>query len=226
MHTDGANVATTAEAAAGAAVYSRFVLAVYDLEVLGFELPVIFKCPARKVLALYDQHVSDTHLDVGVGTGYFLDRCRFPVEKPEIHLIDLNPNCLEKTSRRIRRYGPVTHRCDVLEPIREPLPRFGSIGVTHLLHCLPGTMLDKEKVFRNLKPFLREGGVLFGVTVLGRGVDHAGALYRVTNRLYNRKSIFSNLQDGAADLDTILARNFPKRFVTTVGALAFFTAHA
>ncbi len=226
MHTDGTSVATSAEAAAGAAVYSRLLLAVYDLEVLGFELPVIFKCPARKVLALYDAHVSDTHLDVGVGTGYFLDRCRFPVAKPEIHLMDLNPNCLERTSRRIRRYGPVTHRCDVLEPIRESLPRFGSIGVSNLLHCLPGTMLDKEKVFRNLKPLLRGGGVLFGVTVLGKGVDEAGALYRVANRLYNRKAIFCNLQDGAADLDTILARNFAKHSVTTVGTLAFFTGHA
>jgi hypothetical protein len=58
------------------------------------------------------------HLDVGVGTGYFLDRCTFPVAAPEVHLMDLNPNCLEKTARRIRRYRPVTHRCNVLDPIR------------------------------------------------------------------------------------------------------------
>jgi SAM-dependent methyltransferase len=218
--------APAADAAAGAAIYSRFVLALYDLEVLGFELPVIFRCPARKIVDLYDEHASGTHLDVGVGTGYFLDRCRFRVERPEIHLADLNPNCLERTSRRIARYAPVAHLVNVLEPIREPLPRFGSIGLSNLLHCLPGNMAAKARVFRNLKPLLGEDGVLFGVTVLGRGVDHVGALYRVANRAYNRRAIFSNLEDGAEDLDRALAETFAHRSVSVVGAMAFFTARA
>src|SRR5512138_393349 len=103
----GRSVPTSKEAAAGAAVYSRFVLAVYDLEVLGLELPVVFGCSARRIVALYDRNVSDVHLDVGVGTGYFLDRCTFPVAHPELHILDLNPNCLARTARRIRRYAPV-----------------------------------------------------------------------------------------------------------------------
>jgi hypothetical protein len=226
MSIERASVATPADLAASVAVYSGFVLAVYDLEVLGFELPVVFKCPSRRILELYDRHASDTHLDVGVGTGYFLDRCRFPVERPEIHLLDLNPNCLERTSRRIRRYRPVAHLANVLEPIRETLPRFGSIGASNLLHCVPGTMRDKAQIFRNLKPLLREGGVLFGATVLGRGVDGVGALYRATNRLYNRKKVFSNLDDGAEDLERALATSFASHSVTVVGAMAIFTAQA
>ena len=58
------------------------------------------------------------------------------------------------------------------------------------------------------EPFLREGGTFFGVTVLGEGVEGTGALYRWTNRLYNRQSIFCNLHDNAADLERILAANF------------------
>ena len=115
-------VPATQEAAAGAAVYSKALLAIYDLEVLGFELPVIFKCPARRIVAHYERHLSDRHLDVGVGTGYFLDRARFPVATPEVHLLDLNANCLARTSDRIRRYRPVAHRADVLAPIAAPLP--------------------------------------------------------------------------------------------------------
>jgi hypothetical protein len=224
MQVERASVPVTEGAAAGAAVYSSFVLAIYDLEVLGLELPVVFGCSSRRILELYDRHVSDTHLDVGVGTGYFLDRCRFPVERPEIHLLDLNPNCLERTARRIRRYGPVAHLANVLEPIEKPLPRFGSIGVSNLLHCLPGTMADKAQVFRNLRPLLREGGALFGATVLGRGVDEAGVLYRSVNRLYNRKKIFSNLEDGAEDLERALAATFASHRVTVAGAMAIFTA--
>jgi SAM-dependent methyltransferase len=225
MPTDGGPT-TAPDTAAGAAIYSRFVLAFYDLEVLHLELPFVFGCRARAILDLYDRNVSGTHLDVGVGTGYFLDRCRFPVERPEIHLMDLNANSLGWTARRIRRYAPVAHRCDVLAPVREPLPRFGSIGLSNLLHCLPGTMGEKQAVFRNLAPFLREDGVLFGVTVLGQGVDGAGALYRGLNRLYNRKRIFCNLADSAAALDEALAASFARHCVWTVGAMAFFTASA
>jgi hypothetical protein len=221
--TVSSTAAISPEAAAGAAVYSRLVLAVYDLEVLKLELPVVFKCSAHEIVRLYDEHVSNRHLDVGVGTGYFLDRCRFPVARPEVHLLDLNPNCLEVTARRIARYAPISHLCNVLEPIALRLPRFGSIAASNFLHCLPGTMLDKEVVFRNLTPFLRDDGVLFGVTVLGEGVDDIGALYRYVNRVYNRKAIFSNLKDNAADLERILRRHFSDVSVRVVGSLAFFT---
>jgi SAM-dependent methyltransferase len=214
-------VPASKEAAAGAAVYSRFVLSVYDLEVLGLELPFVFKCPARRILDLYDEHVSGAHLDVGVGTGYFLDRCRFPVEHPAVHLLDLNPNSLRATAARIRRYAPVTHRWNVLEPIREDLPPFGSIAATNLLHCLPGSMSSKAIVFENLKPFLREGGVLFGATVLGRGVD-AGTLYRLANRAYNKRAIFCNLEDDAAGLEAALKRHFTTASVRVVGSVALF----
>jgi SAM-dependent methyltransferase len=222
----GDRIAASPEIAAGAAVYSKGLLAVYDLVVLGFELPVIFRCPARRTLELYDANVSDTHLDVGVGTGWFLDRCRFPVDRPQIHLADLNPNCLARTAQRIRRHGPVTHLWNAFEPLRDPVPRFGSIALSNFLHCLPGSMLDKEPVIRNLRPHLREGGVLFGATVLGRGVDQVGALYRATNRAYNRKAIFSNLEDDAAGLEAILARSFARSSVRIVGAMALFTARA
>ncbi len=226
MDSAAARLPTSPEVAAGAAVYSKALLAVYDLVVLGFELPVVFRCPARRTLELYDAHASDTHLDVGVGTGWFLDRCRFPVARPEIHLADLNPNCLERTSRRIRRDAPVSHVWNAFEPFADAVPRFGSIGISNFLHCLPGSMRDKERVIRNLRPLLRDGGVLFGATVLGRGVDGVGPLYRATNRAYNRKAIFSNLEDDAAGLDAILAGSFAAHAVTVAGAMALFTARA
>src|SRR5512138_1427171 len=203
----GRSVPTSKEAAAGAAVYSRFVLAVYDLEVLGLELPVVFGCSARRIRALYDANVSDRHLDVGVGTGYFLDRCTFPVPRPVVHLMDLNENCLATTSRRIARYAPVAHRWNVLDPPPPGLPRFRSIGASNFLHCLPGKMAAKEAVFRNLVPLLEPGGVFFGTTVLGKGVE-GGALYRWLNGVYNNAAIFSNRDDGPAELEQALRNAF------------------
>ena len=161
---------------------------------------------------------------MGVGTGYFLDKCNFPVENPTIHLMDLNSNTLRKTSKRIKRYEPVPHQCNVLETIQADLPLFDSISAINFLHCLPGTMLNKEMVIKNLKPFLREGGVFFGVTVLGQGVD-VGILYKIANSIYNKKSIFSNLNDNISDLEGILKNNFKEYSVQTVGSVAFFSGH-
>jgi len=212
------------EAAAGAAVYSNFLLSIYDLEVLMFELQYIFKCPLHKVMDFFNENVSGIHLDVGVGTGYFLDKCNFPVENPTIHLMDLNPNTLRTTSKESIDTKPVPHQCNVLEPIQADLPLFDSISAINFLHCLPGTMLDKELAIKNLKPFLREGGVLFGITVLGQGVD-VGTLYRIANSIYNKKSIFSNLSDNISDLEAILKNNFKEYSVQTVGSAAFFSGH-
>lgn len=215
-------VPASREAAAGAAVYSRALLAVYDLEVLGVELRFVFRCPARRMLALYDRHVSGRHLDVGVGTGWFLDRCRFPVDRPLLHLLDLNPNSLDATARRIARYQPVPHRWNVLEPPTFGLPEFDSIGACNFLHCLPGPLAAKEAVFANLLPYLNKGGVFFGTTVLGKGVEATGRLYRAANAVYNRKRIFDNLDDDAEGLERLLARNFGRHTLEVVGSVALF----
>jgi hypothetical protein len=213
-----------ADAAAGAAVYSKALLAVYDLEVLGIELRFVFGCPAQRMVALYDRHVSGRHLDVGVGTGYFLDKCRFPVERPVLHLMDLNPNSLQATARRVARYQPVPHLHNALEPIGERLPQFDSIGACNFLHCLPGPLEAKEPVFTHLLPHLNKGGVFFGTTVLGKGVESTGRLYRAANAVYNRKAIFSNLEDDAEGLDRLLARNFGRHTLEVVGSIALFAA--
>ena len=222
MNKSESSKAVSNEVAAGAAVYSNLLLSFYDIEVLMFELPYIFKCPLQDVKDFFNKNVSGAHLDVGVGTGYFLDKGKFPVDNPTVHLMDLNPNTLKKTSKRIMRYDPISHQCNVLEPIQADLPMFGSISVINFLHCLPGSMLTKEAAIKNLKPFLQDNGVFFGVTVLGQGVD-AGILYRMANSTYNKKSIFSNLQDNASDLEIILRNNFEKVSVHTVGSVAFFS---
>ena len=220
IHESARNISD--DAAAGAAVYSNFLLSFYDTEVLRFELPYIFKCPLRVIKDFFQKNVTGNHLDVGVGTGYFLDKCEFPVETPTVHLMDLNMNSLQKTSKRIKRYNPVSHQCDVLEPIQKVLPMFDSIGAMNFLHCLPGDMLSKQEVINNLVPFLNKGGVFFGVTILGEGVD-AGLLYRMANAIYNKKSIFCNSHDNLFDLESILRNSFEGVSVKVIGSVALFS---
>lgn len=211
-------------AAAGAAVYSAPVLAIYDLFVLGFSNTWAWRCPSRRILDFYNRHVSANHLDVGVGTGFYLDRCRYPEPKPAITLLDLNPNSLATAANRLQRYQPRTVQADVLEPLPLDSHRFDSIGLSYLLHCLPGSMPEKEVVFRHLQPWLNPGGVVFGATILGRGQRH-NPLARTLLRVYNRRGIFGNWQDDAAGLEQILQANFGEYTLDVVGCVALFAAH-
>src|SRR5262249_56455300 len=93
--------------------------------------------PPRHILALYDRAASANHLDAGVGTGYFLDRCRFPSPRPRLALLDLNPNPLQVAARRLARYRPEVYRANVLEPITIGTPPFGSVRMSCVPHCQP-----------------------------------------------------------------------------------------
>ena len=216
---------TEKQVEAGQAVYSKPMLAIYDWFVLGFSNRLIWRCPSKHILALYDRHVTANHLDVGVGTGYFLDRRRFPNDHPRLALMDLNPNCLEATSQRLTRYRPEIHRANVLEPIRLDVPRFDSIGLNYLLHCLPGTIRSKSAVIRHLKPLLNAGGVIFGSTLLSGGVHRSGAAKRLM-AFYNSKGIFTNDHDDLEGLRAALSDHLTAVKVEVVGCAALFSGRA
>src|SRR5438876_5644469 len=135
--------ATPEQVEAGHAFCTKRVLAIYDLAILGYFSRVAWKCPSRRILEHYEEHVSTNHLDVGVGTGYFLDRCRFASPSPRLALMDLNSNCLAVAGRRIARYDPEAYRANVLEPFPFRVPKFDSVGMNYLLHCLPGSIRSK-----------------------------------------------------------------------------------
>jgi SAM-dependent methyltransferase len=208
---------------AGQAVYTRRTLDLYDVVVLGLSNALIWKCPTRRLLDHYNKNIANEHLDVGVGTGWFLDHCRFPSDRPEITLLDLNPVCLEQASTRIARYAPKVIRANVLEPFEVETGPFGSIGMNYLLHCLPGTLEQKAVVFDHLKPFLAPGGVVFGSTLLAEGVERS-RMARALMRFYNAKEIFSNQQDSVRDLHRELAARFEQVRVEVVGCAALFSA--
>jgi ubiquinone/menaquinone biosynthesis C-methylase UbiE len=219
-----ATVANTKEAAAGAAVYNKLTLNVYDLFVLGFSNRMIWKCPTSNILDWYNKHVSGNHLDVGVGTGYLLDKCTFPIKQPQITLLDLNPSSLAATSKRLARYNPKSYQANVLESITVDENGFDSIGMSYLLHCLPGTMQDKGVVFANLKPLLSDGGTLFGTTILGESLQYNFLAKRML-KIYNRKGIFSNYYDNLQDLESNLQEHFTDYSTHVIGNVAFFMAH-
>ena len=210
----------------GQRVYTPLVLRAYDLVVLGFSNRFAWRCRSSTMLERYDRHVGRRHLDLGVGTGWYLDRCRWPVEQPEITLLDLNENSLALAARRLRRYAPETVRANVLDPLPLGDARFESASANYLLHCLPGRIESKAGMLaENVRPYLRPGGVLFGSTILGQGVPH-GRIGRRLLRVYNQKGIFSNADDDERGLQRGLASKLKDVEIEVVGAVALFAARA
>ncbi|MEQ8655374.1 MAG: class I SAM-dependent methyltransferase [Kiloniellales bacterium] len=207
---------------AGQAVYSDRVLKIYDLVVHGLSNHLLWRCPTRRLTALYDRHVSDRHLDVGVGSGYFLDRARFPASEPKITLLDLNPSCLAFAAKRIQRYRPQTVQADVFQALPEIGP-FRSIGLTYLLHCLPGRIAEKAIVFDHLAARAEPGARLFGATLLQGDAPRSWAARRLM-ATYNRKGVFSNAADRFQDLEAALTERFSDVETERVGCAALFSA--
>lgn len=206
-----------------ASIYSKLTLSIYDILVLGFSNTLLWQCPTQLLLDHYNKHISLNHLDVGVGTGYFLDKCQFPrsLHNPNIHLLDLNPNSLEVTAKRINRYHPTIYEANILEPLALKLPKFDSIAINYLLHCVPGNLQTKEIVFKNLIPLLNEHGSIFGSTILGKNTKPNFFATKIMN-FYNTKGIFNNLNDDYAGLEKILQKNFKTYSIKLVGCVAVF----
>lgn len=211
---------------AGAAVYSPLTLKLYDAWVLGISNRFAWQCPTREVLQpFFDRQIGARHLDVGVGTGYYLAKANLP-QSTHVTLLDLNPSSLAAAKQRLGRDDTPTLEHDVFKPLdASQHQRYDSISLFYLLHCLPGSMAEKADVFANLKPCLKSSGVLFGATILGDAAGHNGFGSKLM-AVYNKKGIFGNRSDTAAGLRQALEKHFATVSVEVVGKVALFSARA
>jgi SAM-dependent methyltransferase len=194
--------------------YTSSFLRIYDPIVLGFFTRVVWRCPTPHVTSLYSRHTGRRHLDVGPGTGFFLERA--PATE-RLVLLDPNLEVLAFAADRLADRSPATLAADVRVPI--PIEeRFDSAALSFVLHCLPGPMDAKAVAIENVAALLEPDGVLFGGTVLGDDRLH-NAFSSSMLRMNNRRGIFDNLDDTEAGLRRILGASFDTVQVDVVGAL-------
>ncbi|KAK1989296.1 methyltransferase domain-containing protein [Colletotrichum cereale] len=194
---------------AGAAIYVPvFLRYVYDPVVLGLYCPYAWKIPSSKMREFFNRHIANAAsrsrsstpvsvasvrpgssrespcriLDIGVGTGYFLEHAPVPAGS-EVHLADLNQAALHAARSRTLAAHPKTICKTTVVDFLDPEGRglrcrdlsggsFDAISTTMLLHCLPGPPARKADALVRLRHLLTPGGTLFGMTILGRGVEH------------------------------------------------------
>ena len=207
---------------AGAATYVPWFLSVYDFWVLFISGTFAWRCSTKTILLpFFRQNVSRRHLDVGVGTGYYLSHANLSRDT-SVTLIDINTNSLATAAARYGRKDTKLLVHDALKPLHTA-EKFESISMFYLLHCLPGPVHNKAVIFSNLKRNMTSEGVLFGATVLGGGIQHNlfGALLM---KFYNWKGIFDNFGDDQKVFRDALERNFEEVEASVVGAVLIFRA--
>ena len=204
-------------------VYTERKLAIYDSLVLGVFCNLIWRCPPKVMLRLYNQAVGARHLDTGPGTGYFVDRCRFPVATPDITLLDLSINCLKMSEQRLARYRPAVCEANLMEPLPLPKAYFDSVALNLVLHTIPGGWETKGVIFEHVAACTRPGGVVFGSTVLARGVP-MNALTRRLMREQHRRGNFQNQSDDVEGLRRQLEQRFDQSTLVTRGCVGLFWA--
>jgi len=214
----------TADVHAGQSIYTRWTLNwAYDLFVLSYSNRFAWRCSSHHLLDNYNRNITANHLDIGVGTGYYLAHCRYPSRYPRLALMDINENSLKRAGARTRHLAPEIYRRNVLKPIPFERASFDSIGMTYLLHCLPGTMAEKSIVFDHVKPLMNPGAVLFGASIMQGDVPITRRARQLLD-LYNAKGIFSNSEDSVAALKDALQQRFAESEVEVRGCVALFRA--
>ena len=190
-----------------AAIYTHWLLAVYDWWILGVVTTYAWRCPTTSyLLPFFRKHASVKHLDIGVGTGYYLSNADLPPEAI-VTLVDLNANSLETAQARLGREGTRTVLHDIFEPLPKELGNFDSISPFYLMHCLPGSVEKKCEIFGHLKDRLNDGGCVYGATILGAGVKH-NIFGRAILTLGNSKGFFTNRDDSEAGFVNALGAYF------------------
>jgi SAM-dependent methyltransferase len=241
------------ETAAGTAIYSPFLLNfIYDWVVMGLYFTYAWGAPTSRIGSFFNRNTASAVraaqasgrrprvLDIGVGTGYFPGTCEsldadtgVPVD---VVLADLNPNCLEAASARVQRLSkiaPRTVQVDFLEtdmtaPLAITRERLGgqgfdSISCMMLIHCVPGPPARKAQSLVRLAALLNDEGVLFGTTILGKGVKH-NLFGKYLMYMHNLSGIFENRLDDPEGLVGPLNEVFESVEWEVVGKTLFFEA--
>src|SRR4026208_1488961 len=105
----------------GQADYNQFLLRLYDPLVPGPTPRHVWRAPSEVGVRLYREHIRPNHLDVGPGTGYFLEHAGLPAGS-KVTIPDPNPNAPPPVPHRLRDLEVTPIEADVLKPLPTPGP--------------------------------------------------------------------------------------------------------
>lgn len=166
-------------------------LPLYDVFVNKINCHYVWKCNEKHIFLHYEKNIGRNHLEIGPGTGYFLQR-KYPVF--HLTLMDINKDTLQYTKKNLK--GNYQHISVIEHDIfKQPkrLDRVNSVGINYVLHCVPGTLETKlETLINNIH--VGKDTTFFGATVIQDDTNQ-NFLSRTELYLLNKYKIFHNQND-------------------------------
>jgi hypothetical protein len=236
---------STASSPASQTVYTIETLRVYDSFVWGFNSPFLWGIDKKEIQQLYLERMGESHAEVAVGTGLFLEHALREQELAsspplqQLALLDLNPNTLEECEVRLKPYFDTPTSAATLsktiwdvwsEPPDYLQNSFDSVAANFLLHCLNGeSLIDKRAVVQNCAKLLKdsEQSVFLGSTILGKDLlENSQTLPASVNTIkaFNDNGIFGNRGDSYSDMVRVLVDVFEDVQVWRSGHCAVWKA--
>ncbi len=195
----------------------------YDLGLYRLVSPFIWRCPTQQLMDNYVENISPNHLEIGVGSGYFLTQTLCEDFLRRLVLLDLNSRCLEKSVKRLREFAPCKLQQNILMPFDQAQVKHSSVGMNYVLHCIPGSFRTNQRIFAHVHSVLEDGGVFFGATLLPHPVRDNFVSW-LFMKLLNAVGIFRNAEHCLADLQHTLESTFRDVELSVVGSAAIFRA--
>jgi hypothetical protein len=137
--------------------------------------------------------------------------------------MDSSSNPIVAASKRLSRYKPEVYLKNAAEPFGLDARPFDSIAMMNLLHCITGNIKTKAIVFEYAKEVMNPGAVIFGSTILYKGVKR-NALATLAIKYYNKTGSMANMDDSLEDLQESLRSSFSDSSVKLIGCEALFWA--
>lgn len=206
----------------GQSVYNKFTLSLYDFWVLGFSNHLLWKCETSYLKKHFKTYLSSNHVDIGVGTGYYLKHCLEDKQK-RIALIDLNEHSLNKAKNSIEHLNAEIYQANVLKDFSLECDKFDSLSINYLLHCLPGCIEEKSILFKHIQDLLNDDAIIFGSTILNKNIEKNIFATKLMD-IYNKKGIFDNANDSYYGLKSMLEYYFKDVKIELKGCVAIFSA--
>ncbi len=185
--------------------------------------PFVWRCPNQSIEKLYKERISTNHLEVGVGTGFWL---KYTLESgSRLALLDASQEALDHAGAALERHRPEKYLADVSKPLRETLDSgdsFESLALTCLFHLIPGNLeLKAAKILDNLLPYVSADGSVFGATILGADIRRPLLAVPVMNYGYKKEMLW-NKNDTLGDIMEVLSARFRVFNVEVQGCVVLF----
>lgn len=199
----------------------------YEIGLYRFVTTWLWQCPTALLLDHYRENMSVNHLEVGVGSGFFvrktLQSIRGRRTEQRLVLVDLNARCLSKSAERLQAHAPEVQQQDLREPMVLAGGAVQSVGINYVLHCIKGSFSENRRLFAHLAAVLEDGGVLFGATLVTRPARE-GRMAWLLMKTLNLVGIFNNDDQCLDELKQALEASFAEVELTQAGNAVVFRA--